>query len=142
MMVSTKGRYALRVMLDLAEHDRDCFIPLNDIAQRQNISEKYLESIMMMLTQKGLLIGLRGKRGGYRLTRAPESYTVGSILKLTEGSLAPVACLKCKPNNCERAGSCKTLPLWETLDTLIDTYLEHVTLADLARAGENGNGTV
>lgn len=105
MMISTKGRYALRVMIDLAEHDPDTYTPLKDIAKRQNISEKYLEIIIKVLSQARFVYGLRGKGGGYRLARHPRTYTVGSILKLTERSLAPVACLECSPNTCERASN-------------------------------------
>lgn len=133
MMVSTKGRYALRVMIDLAEHDNSKFIPLKDIAKRQDISEKYLENIIKALTQAHFLEGLRGKGGGYRLTREPQTYTVGSILKLTEGSLAPVDCLKCRPNACKRTSTCRTLPMWEKLDKMIDDFFEGMTLADLVR---------
>jgi len=132
MLVSTKGRYALRVMIDLAEHNSGEFIPLKEIADRQEISEKYLESIISTLTKADFLVGLRGKGGGYRLTRSPEKYTVGSILKLAEGTLAPVACLECTPNRCSRAAQCRTLPMWEKLGKIIDDYFEGITLADLA----------
>ena len=138
MMVSTRGRYALRVMIDLAEHDNGAYIPLKDIAGRQEISEKYLESIISVLTKAGFLDGLRGKGGGYRLTRAPENYTVGSVLKLTEGSLAPVACLGCAPNKCSRAPECRTLPMWERFQKLTDDFFEGITLGDLAK--ESGAG--
>lgn len=136
MMVSTKGRYALRVMLDLAQHQGDSFVPLKAIAGRQEISMKYLETIVAMLHKGGLIQSLRGKDGGYRLAQPPECYTVGRVLKLTEGSLAPVACGECGGNNgkgksCGRAESCLTLPLWNRLDSLIDGFLENVTLADL-----------
>ncbi len=131
MMVSTKGRYALQVMIDLAEHDPDIFIPLKEIAERQGISEKYLESILVVLSKAGLLIGLRGKNGGYRLARAPKDYTIGSILKLTEGSLAPVSCLECSPNQCSKTSDCPTLPMWEELDKMINNYFENISLADL-----------
>ncbi len=131
MLVSTKGRYALRVMVDLAEHNNGEYIPLKEIADRQNISEKYLESIISILSKAHFLDGLRGKGGGYRLIKQPEQYTAGSILKLTEGSLAPVSCLADKKLNCGRAASCKTLPMWQKLDTLIDNFLENVTIADL-----------
>ncbi len=132
MLISTKGRYALRVMIDLAERENGGYTPLCEIAERQGISEKYLESIISTLTKAGFLSGLRGKGGGYRLTRSPEKYTVGSILKLTEGSLAPVTCLEKAPNQCVRSAECRTLPVWLELDRLIDGYLEGVTLADLA----------
>lgn len=134
MMVSTRGRYALRVMIDLAEHDDGSFIPLKDVADRQEISEKYLESVVSSLVRAKLLEGLRGKRGGYRLTKKPEEYTVGSILKLTEKSLAPVACLDCEVNTCERKDSCRTLPMWEKLDDMIEEFFEKYKLSDLLKA--------
>ena len=130
MMISTKGRYALRVMLDLAENQRDSYIPLKDIAKRQEISEKYLETILPALIKNNYLEGLRGKGGGYKLSREPETYTIGSILKLLEG-LASVACLEGKENHCTRASECKTLPMWRTLHEMIDDYFEGITLADL-----------
>ena len=133
MMISTKGRYALRVMLDLAENQRDSYIPLKDIAKRQEISEKYLETILPALIKNNYLEGLRGKGGGYKLSRAPETYTIGSILKLLEGSMAPVACLEGEKNHCGRAAECKTLPMWEGLYKLIDDYFEGITLADLCK---------
>lgn len=132
MKITSRGRYALRVMVDLAEQKSEDFIKLNDVAKRQNISEKYLESIIAALTKAGMLVAVRGKGGGYKLSKKPEEYTVGSILKITEGSLSPVSCLECKPNTCESAAGCKTLPLWQGLDKVIDDYLESVTIADLA----------
>ncbi len=132
MKITSRGRYALKVMIDIAEQQSDDYIKLNDIAMRHNISEKYLESIIASLTKNGILIGVRGKGGGYKLSKKPEEYTVGSILKITEGSLTPVSCLDCKPNTCENEESCKTLPLWQGLDKVIDEYLESVTIADLA----------
>ena len=131
MKISTRGRYALRVMIDLAEHEPGVFIPLRDIAERQHISEKYLESIIVGLSKAGYVKALRGKGGGYALAWTPEEYTVGSILKLTEGSLAPVACLEGEVNQCSYAARCRTLPLWEGLDRVIRSYLEQYTLADL-----------
>ncbi len=131
MKISTRGRYALRVMIDLAEHEPGVFIPLRDIAERQHISEKYLESIIVSLSKAGYVRALRGKGGGYALAWAPEEYTVGSILQLTEGSLAPVACLEDEINQCRYAAHCRTLPLWEGLDQVIHDYLEKYTLADL-----------
>ena len=131
MLVSTKGRYALRVMVELACHDREEYVPLRTIAQQQGISEKYLESILTVLSKAGVIDGLRGKGGGYRLNREPKDYSVGEILRLAEGTLAPVSCLDCKPNKCERAASCRTLPMWEKLNTLISNYLYSVSLADL-----------
>ncbi|MGN0981419.1 MAG: RrF2 family transcriptional regulator [Candidatus Limivicinus sp.] len=136
MLISTKGRYALRVMIDLAEHQADGFIPLKVIAERQEISEKYLESIIKLLVKARLLNGLRGKGGGYKLTKAPEQYTVGSILRLTEESLAPVACLEPGADACSRAAECRTLSLWQGLDKVISDYLDSVTVADLMRGGE------
>ena len=131
MMISTKGRYALRVMLDLAENQNERYIPLKDIAKRQEISVKYLETIIPVLIKNNFLEGLRGKGGGYRLSREPETYTVGSILKLLESGMAPVACLENGANHCARAAACKTLPMWETLYKMIDQYFEGITLADL-----------
>ena len=130
MIVSTKGRYALRVMIDLAEHQAEKYVPLKEVAARQEISEKYLENILKVLVQNGFLEGLRGKGGGYRLTRAPEDYTVGAVLKLTEGTLAPVACMDCD-SGCTRVHACMTRPMWQELDRLIDDFLESRTLADL-----------
>lgn len=137
MLVSTKGRYALRVMIELAYENREEYIPLKTIAEKQNISEKYLESIIVVLSKSGLIDGLRGKGGGYRLNREPKDYSVGEIFRLTEGTLAPVACLDYKPNKCDRAHSCKTLPMWQRLDTLITEYLDSVSIADLADASEH-----
>lgn len=131
MLVSTKGRYALRVMLELAQSQPDAYMPLPLIAQRQGISEKYLESIIAILSRAGLVEGLRGKGGGYRLTRSNAKYSVGEILRLTEGSLAPVTCLEGAENPCPRAGECTTLPMWQKLDDLINTYLDSVSLSDL-----------
>lgn len=131
MLVSTKGRYALRVMLELAQSQPDAYMTLPLIAQRQGISEKYLESIIAILSRAGLVEGLRGKGGGYRLTRSSANYSVGEILRLTEGSLAPVTCLEGAENPCPRAGECTTLPMWQKLDDLINTYLDSVSLSDL-----------
>ena len=132
MLISTKGSYALRVLLDLAEKSESgSYRRLDAIAESQGISEKYLESIVNVLVKAKLLEGLRGRGGGYRLTKNPEEYSVGEILRVTDGSLAPVACLECSPNQCEKAGSCKTLPVWEKLDSMINEYLDSVTLKDL-----------
>ena len=131
MLISTKGRYALRVMIDLAEHQSEGFVPLKVIAERQEISEKYLESIVSTLVKAGLLDGMRGKNGGYRLNRPLEGYSVGEVLRLTEGSLAPVSCLETEVNSCPRAGDCHTLPMWKKLDDLINGYLDSITLSDL-----------
>ena len=137
MKISTRGRYAIRVMLDLAEHNTGEYIPLMDIAKRQEISEKYLEAIVASLSKNGFVRSLRGKGGGYQLLRAPEEYTVGSILRLTEGSLAPVACLDDHPNQCERAATCKTLQMWEGFYKLINEYFDGITLEDLLEQNSN-----
>ena len=129
--ISTKGRYALRMMLDLAEHQGDGYVALKDIAQRQGISKKYLEQIVPMLGRADVLRTTRGYQGGYRLARAPQEYTVGEILCLTEGGLAPVACLDQHPNPCPRCGACATLPMWEGLERVIRNYLDGITLQDL-----------
>ena len=142
MLISTKGRYALRVMIDLAEHQTEGFIPLKVIAERQNISEKYLESIIKLLVKAKLLNGVRGKGGGYKLTKAPEQYTVGSILRLTEESLAPVACLEQGASVCPRMAECRTLPLWQGLGKVINDYLDNITVADLLDSGKSGNDYV
>ena len=135
MMISTRGRYALRVMIDLAEHIGSSYIPLKDIAERQQISEKYLESIVKILVRNGLLDALRGKGGGYRLNRSPAEYTVGNILRLTEGSLEEEAA-------CERATYCRTLPMWQKLDRLVNDFFDGYTLADLAAPNLAGNDFV
>ena len=142
MLISTKGRYALRVMIDLAEHQTEGFIPLKVIAERQEISEKYLESIIKLLVKARFLNGLRGKGGGYRLTKAPDQYTVGGILRLTEESLAPVACLEPDADVCSRAAECRTLSMWRGLDKVINDYLDNITVADLARTGGAGDDYV
>ena len=131
MLVSTKGRYALRVMIDLAEHQAEGFVPLKVIAQLHGISEKYLESIMKLLVKAKLLNGVRGKGGGYQLAKAPEQYTVGSILRITEDSMAPVSCLEPGAEVCPRAADCRTLAMWRGLDKLITEYFENITLVDL-----------
>lgn len=133
MLVSTKGRYALRVMVELAEHEKGEYVPLKVIAQKQGISEKYLESIFSVLSKAGIVDGLRGKGGGYRLSRDAKDCSVGEILRLTEGSLAPVACLGCEENRCERAQSCKTLPMWKKLEDLICGYLDGVSIEELSK---------
>ena len=139
MMISTKGRYALRVMIELAQREGQGYVALKDVARRQDISEKYLESILKVLVQQRFLEGLRGKGGGYKLTRAPETYTVGSILRLTEGSLATVACLEEGAPACPRMAECRTYPLWYKLDGMISEYLDSVTLADLMQYPDAGN---
>lgn len=139
MMISTKGRYAVRIMLSLCEGERNEYVSLKSIAEDEGISEKYMESITSMLVKEGFVEGIRGKGGGYRLKRQPEEYTLGSILKATDGSLAPVSCLECKPNKCDRASGCKTLPVWEKLDKMINDYLENITLADVYNKSMNNN---
>ena len=136
MLISTKGRYALRVMIDLAEHRSGEFISLKEIAKRQEISEKYLESIIRTLVKAKVVESLRGKGGGYRLTKKPEQYTVGEILRLTEGSLAPVACLDGDCKGCSRSDECPTLDVWKNLDKLINDYLDGVTLDQLVAPNE------
>ncbi len=133
MIVSTRGRYALRVMIDLAEQHENSFTPLKDVSARQEISQKYIEAIMTMLSKAGLVDGAHGKGGGYKLNRAPEEYKVGEILRLTEGTLAPVACLEKENYNCARKADCRTLPMWTKLDELIEGYLDSVTLKDLMK---------
>lgn len=131
MIVSTKGRYALMVMVDLANHDDGGYISLADISERQNLSMKYLENVVSMLNKGGMLKSLRGKKGGYRLVKDTKDYTVGEILRTTEGSLAPVECIKTGEVNCGKADKCITLPLWIGLDRVIDRYLDNITLADV-----------
>lgn len=131
MMISTKGRYALRIMLDLAQHREDGYISLSKISQRQGISVKYLEAIISVLNKAGMVESQRGKEGGYKLTKAPEEYSIGSIVKLTEGSIAPVACLENDSEPCEQRFDCLTLPLWMKLEGIVDSYLESVSLTDL-----------
>ena len=131
MIVSTKGRYALRVMVHFALQNTDRYIPLKEIAEAENISQKYLESIMTTLSKAGFVDAVHGKGGGYRLNRKPEEYTVGSILKLTEGSLAAVSCTSQGPSACSRSTCCQTKPMWEKLDKMIDEFFEGITLADL-----------
>lgn len=133
MKFSTKGRYALRVIIDLAEHNSGKYIPLTDIAARQEISEKYLESIVSVLSKNGYVDALRGKGGGYRLNRSPDEYTVGSIIKLIEGSLAPVACLEPNAKPCNRASECRTIGMWSGLQKLMTDYLDGITVGDLIR---------
>lgn len=131
MLISTKGRYALRVMLDLAENSYGEFIPLKDITERQGISKKYLEGIMVILSKAGFVEAMHGKGGGYKLSREPKGYKVGEILRLTEGTLAPVMCLEENAKACERADVCKTLPLWTGLNKVIIEYLDHISLEDV-----------
>lgn len=131
MKISTKGRYALRMMLDIAEHQDDGFVALKDVARRQGISKKYLEQIALQLSQAGVLHAVRGHQGGYRLTREPAEYTALDVLRIAEGSLAPVTCLSQLPNPCERSAGCRTLPLWRGLESVVEGYLGGVSLQDL-----------
>ena len=138
MIVSTKGRYALRVMLCLAQRGGDDYIPLKEIAETENISQKYLESIMTILSKARFVDAVHGKGGGYRLNRKPEDYTVGSILRLTEGSLAPVSCTTQGAAACSRSTCCQTLPMWEKLEKMINDFFEGISLADLLKDGGIG----
>ncbi len=133
MLISTKGRYALRILVDIAEDPREGYIPLKEVAARQDVSEKYLESILKILVRNGVLKGLRGKGGGYKLSVSPQECSVETILRLTEDSLAPVACLEDARPPCPRAEGCQTLPLWKGLDKVITDYLKGITLADLMK---------
>ena len=133
MFISTRGRYALRVMIDLAETSNGEYVPMKTIAERQDIALKYLERILPILKKNGLVEGIQGKGGGYRLCRAPEKYPVGEILRLTEGDLAPVACLECGAAPCDRRNECRTIGMWEKLDSLINDYFDGVTIADLMK---------
>ena len=136
MMISTRGRYAMRIMIELATNEGKEYMTLREVSENQGISEKYLESIIKILVKDGMVFGLRGKGGGYKLAKSPEECTVGSILKLTEGSLAPVSCLEGDQNGCDRAGDCVTLPVWKELGDLIDNYLESITLANVVSQTE------
>ena len=135
-MISTRGRYAIRVMIDLAEHDTGNYVPLKDIAERQGISKKYLEIIVKDMVAGGLIIGASGKGGGYLMTRKPEECTVADVLTATEESMAPVACLACETLDCDRSDTCKTLPMWQKFDSMTHDFFTSVTIADLV------NGTV
>lgn len=136
MIVSTKGRYALRVMVYLAQKCSEGYIPLKEIAESESISQKYLEAIMSTLSKAGFVDAVHGKGGGYRLNRPTEGYTVGSILKLTEGGLSTVSCTSQGPSACSRSTCCQTLPMWERLDRMIDEFFEGITLADLLKESE------
>ena len=133
-MISTRGRYALRVMIDLAEHSNGGYTPMKDVAARQEISLKYLERILPVLAKNGLVEGIQGKGGGYRLTREPAAYPVGEILRLTEGDLAPVACLENGSTPCGRSIECRTFEMWNRLNQLINDFFDGITLADLMKA--------
>mgnify|MGYP000087251691 CR=1 FL=1 len=139
MIVSTKGRYALRVMIDLAEHQAERYVPLKEVAERQEISEKYLENILKVLVQNGFLEGLRGKGGGYRLTRTPDQYTVAEILLLTEGRRAPASGRVPGAPACEPLPNCRTYMMWKGLTDMSADYFGKITLADLAAPDQAGN---
>ena len=140
MKISTKGRYSLRMLIDLAEHKNSGFISLKDISERQGISKKYLEQLVTLLNRPDILRTNRGNKGGYMLAKDPSQYTIGQILRITEGGLSPVSCLEDTPNLCKRAGFCKTLPVWQGLENVINSYLDGITLADIIEAGKNGTG--
>lgn len=133
MIVSTRGRYALRVLIDMAEHNNDDRIPLKEIAERQEISQKYIEAIMSLLSKNGIVNGVHGKGGGYKLVKKPSEYKIGEILEITEGTFAPVACLEKNAESCPREPNCRTLPMWSKLDNLIKNFLDSVTIADLMK---------
>lgn len=134
MMISTKGRYALRVMIDLAEHSAGgSYMPMKDVAERQNISLKYLERILPALVKHGLIEGVHGKGGGYRLTRSPEDYSAGEIIRIAEGEIATVSCMECGAVECSQKDQCRTRPMWSELNDLINNYLDRVTIADLMK---------
>ena len=142
MKISTKGRYALRTMLDLATQDKGRLVPLKDVAYRQNITIKYLEQVMNLLSKAGYVRSVRGAGGGYRLAKDPSEYTVGDILRVAEGSLAPIACLEDDVNQCPRASECLTLPFWTGLAEVINNYVDSVTLEDLAQNTVKGNFSI
>ena len=139
MLISTKGRYALRILIDIAEHQSAEYIPLKEIAQRQEISEKYLESIVKELVRRNIVVGVRGKGGGYRLRKSPEEINVGEVLRYMEGGLSPVACLEEGAEPCARAAECRTLEFWRGLDEVIRNYTFSRNLSDLMRTGDPGN---
>ena len=134
MMISTRGRYALRVLIDLAEHQNGEYIPMKEVAARQDISLNYIERIMPVLTKAKLVEGLHGKGGGYKLTKSPEECKVGDILRLTEGDLAPVACIGCDAKKCNRTHECRTVSMWEKFYAVTNEYFDGITLADLMQS--------
>lgn len=137
MMISTRGRYSLRVMIDLAEHFGEGYIPMKEIATRQGISLKYLERFVPALSKSGFIEGVQGKGGGYRLTRKPEEYTIGEILRVVEGNLAPVSCLECGAEPCPREKECRTILMWKNLQNVINEYFNGITLKDLMLDSES-----
>lgn len=140
MKISTKGRYALRLMLDIAVHGADKNVSMRDVAKRQNISIKYLEQIVSILTRVGYLKSIRGAQGGYRLVKEPSEYTIGDILRTTEGTLSPVACLDDEVNQCQRASVCPTIDFWTGLYEVINNYVDSITLEDLVKKNISSNG--
>lgn len=137
MKISTKGRYALRIMIELAQNKNDKPISLKQISQKQDISAKYLESIISILNKHNFVFSTRGINGGYVLSKEPSEYTIGSILRVTEGSLSPVNCLECQPNRCKKSATCLTLPLWQNIDKMINDYLDSITLEDILNKNIN-----
>ena len=142
MKKSTRGRYALRVLIDLAEHTGDGYIPMKSIAERQGISLKYLEQIVPALSKNGFIEGVHGKGGGYRLVKAPEDCRVGDVLRRTEGDLAPVACLECGAKPCERVYKCKTYPMWTEFYRIVSEYFDGKTLADIVKTDLSDNYSI
>lgn len=139
MLVSTRGRYALRVLVDLAENQGDSYIPMKDVAERQGISLKYLERILPVLAKNNYIEGVHGRGGGYRLTREAKEYRVGDILRLTEGDLAPVACLECGAEPCARAGDCRTISMWNKFGNVVNEFFDGITVADLMKGDSLGS---
>lgn len=133
MLISTRGRYALRVLLDLAQHKDDGYIPMKAVAERQGLSLKYIQAIMPALSKNNLVEGVHGKGGGYRLSSQLSEYKVGDILRLTEGNLAPVTCLECEAKPCDRADKCPTLPMWTEFHQMVNNYFDGITLEDLMK---------
>lgn len=142
MMISTRGRYALRVLIDLAEHINEGYIPMKEIAERQGISLKYLEQIVPALSKNGYVEGVHGKGGGYRLVKSPDECKVGDILRLTEGDLAPVACLQRDAKPCERAYACRTYPMWTEFYRIVNNYFDGITLADIIKTDMSDNYSI
>ena len=139
MMISTRGRYALRVLADLAEHGGGGFIPLKEVAERQEISLKYLENIMTVLSKSGIVEGAHGKGGGYKLKKSPEDCIVGDVLRITEGSLSPVACLEKDAKVCAMSSKCRTLQMWTKLDSMINEFFDGISIADLMKKEDGGD---
>lgn len=136
MKISTKGRYAIRLMLDIAQHSGKGNVSIKEVSERQGISVKYLEQIVNMLSKAGYLRSRRGSQGGYRMVKAPDEYTIGDILRVTEGDMAPVSCLEEEENQCPRVGQCPTIDLWKGLYDTVNKYLDSVTMADLLKKAE------